>query len=42
MSYVFASGFTVAAGGTMAVGANVPVVVESTLSDAGARDLLQR
>ena len=36
MSYVFASGFTVAAGGTMAVGANVTVLVESTLSDAGA------
>ena len=35
MSYVFASGFTVAAGGAMAVGANVAVVVNSTLSDAG-------
>ena len=29
MSYVFASGFTVAAGGAMAVGANVAVVVNS-------------
>ena len=36
MSYLFASGFTVAAGGTMAVGANVPVSVDSTVSDAGA------
>ena len=36
MSYLFASGFTVGAGGTMAVGANVPVSVDSTLSDAGA------
>ena len=37
MSYVFPSGFTVAAGGTMVVGANVPVVVSQsqTLSDAG-------
>ncbi len=38
MSYVFASAFTVAAGGTMAVGANVMVLAnsESTFSDAGA------
>ena len=34
--YEFPSGFTVGAGGTMAVGANVPVMVVSTLSDAGA------
>ena len=34
--YEFPSGFTVAAGGTMAVGANVPVMVVSTMSDAGA------
>ena len=39
---MFASGFTVAAGAMMAVGANVPVVVGSTLSDAGAVTLLQR
>ncbi len=36
MTYVFDAGFTVAAGGTMAVGANVPVLVESAVSDAGA------
>src|SRR5205814_464341 len=34
--YEFPAGFTVAAGATMAVGANVPVEVISTLSDAGA------
>ncbi len=36
MSYDFDAGFTVAAGGTMAVGVNVPILVESALSDAGA------
>ena len=36
MSYVFPSGFTVAAGASMAVGPNVPVELASTLSDAGA------
>ena len=38
MSYVFPAAFTVDAGATMAVGANVTVVVdsESTFSDAGA------
>ena len=34
-SYQFLNGFTVGAGGTIAVGANVPILVESTLSDAG-------
>ncbi len=33
--YEFPNGFTVGAGGTMAVGGNVPVTVVSTLSDAG-------
>ena len=36
MSYVFASGFTVAAGGRWRSVPNVTVEVESTLSDAGA------
>ena len=37
LSYVFPDGFMVASGGTLAVGANVPVVVSDgqTLSDAG-------
>ena len=34
--YEFPNGFTVGAGGTMAVGPNVPVTVVSTLSDAGS------
>ena len=34
--YDFPNGFTVGAGGTIAVGANVPITVESALSDAGA------
>ena len=40
--YEFPNGFTVAAGGTIAVGANVPITVVSTLSDAGNGDLHQR
>ena len=34
--YEFPNGFTVAAGGTMAVGAGVPITVVSALNDAGA------
>ncbi len=36
MTYLFDSGFTVAAGGAMVVGTNVPVYVGSTFNDAGA------
>ena len=35
-SYQFLNGFTIGSGGTVAVGANVPILFESTITDAGA------